>query len=548
MPTAKKQLNRKELRSWLAQLDQQLDLEALMKGCCGMLIKLTGADRCSIMVLDSDTDHLIVRWAHGNRVQMKGSGMKFRVGEGLCGWVARSQKSFCSLDATKEVRFMPRAQQSGQPRNFKEVRGICCTPLVVDGRTVGVINFSSFDAKKTRFDWIRKDEVKLFIERLARVIYQAALLRESQAVSERFRRQAKATSETVAQVSHEVRTPLTLVTEASQQLIDELAGPLQPDQKKLVHIIQSQSQRMLKLVSELLDISRIEAGRMALYREPMSMADAIRDVADRYQMLVSPRKLILEIGLVPLVYGDKTRLAQIVENLLGNAVKFTPPEGSITIGLREKGKTAEISVQDTGAGIPHKQLKLLFQRFSKLKVAAGINVRGTGLGLMIVKEVAQMHGGAVRVDSEPGKGTRFSVTLPLYSSTLALSEEFRVMREQSSREGRDLAIQLLRLKKDPKATLNEIREMLVKHVSREDRILENPDGGLVILSVVDPEGFAAMRKRIDQVFAANLPAVNSRDLGWGWALVPKEGTTLTMVLPIAERRAQEEKLEAAKSR
>jgi two-component sensor histidine kinase len=315
---------------------------------------------------------------------------------------------------------------------------------------------------------------------------------------------------------------------------------MQPDQKKLVQVIQAQAQRMLKLVSELLDISRIEAGRMALYREPMSMADAIRDVAERYQMLVAPRKLILEIGTVPLIYGDKTRLAQIVENLVGNAVKFTPPDGSIMIGLREKGKYAEIYVQDTGMGIPPKQLKLLFQRFSKLKVAAGINVRGTGLGLMIVKEVAQMHGGSVRVDSEPGKGTRFSVTLPFYSSSLALAEEFRVMREQSSHEGRDLAIQLLRLKKDSKAPLTELRDILIKRVSREDRILENPNGGLVMLSVVDPEGFAAMRKRIEQVFAENSDSVNARDLRWGWALVPREGTTLTMVLPIAERRAQGE--------
>ena len=216
------------IESWLRQLEKQLDLEPLMEGCCRALLDLTGAGRCSIMVLDSDTEQLVVRWAHGARVKLKkGGGLKFRMGEGLCGWVARSQKAFCSVDVSRESRFVPTGQQS--PR-FKPVKAICCLPLILEGRTVGVVNLSSF-SPSPRFRWTESQSAKRFLDRLARVIGQTTHLREAEAVTQRLRRQAKATSETVAQVSHEIRTPLALINEASQQLLDGLVGKLTKEQK-----------------------------------------------------------------------------------------------------------------------------------------------------------------------------------------------------------------------------------------------------------------------------------------------------------------------------
>ncbi len=523
---------------WLDQLEAHLDLEPLMEGCCRALLELTGADRCSIMVLDSDTDQLLVRWAHGSRVKSKGSGLKFRMGEGLCGWVARSQKAFCSLDPAREPRFMPGSKNS---KSFRSVKALCCIPLIVEGRTIGVVNLSSFRPSR-RFRWTQTATAKRFLDRLARVIAETTLMREAQSVSQRLRRQARATSETVSQVSHEVRTPLALISEASQQLLDGLAGPVNEDQEKLVRMVKSQSARMLKLVTELLDLSRIEAGRFSLQREPMDPAEVIREVRERYELLVAPRKLELELEAVPPVYGDRTRIAQIVENLLTNAVKFTPSEGRITIRLKPRGRCAELTVADNGIGIAPKEQRRLFEKFSQLKVPGQMNVRGTGLGLSIVKEIVQLHGGSVRVESQTGQGAAFTVSLPVYSVSFALTEEFRMMREQASREGRLLAVQLLQAKPGRRMEAAKLVALLKPLVSRQDKILENPSGGVLILSVLEAEGLEAMRKRVRAALSAREEELVLSDLAWGWALVPREETELPDVLELARRRACEQEV------
>ncbi len=529
------------VENWLHRLEAQLDLEPLMEGCCQALLELTGADRCSIMVLDSDTEQLVVRWAHGSRVKLaKKGGLKFRMGEGLCGWVARSQKAFCSVDVSREPRFMPPSQPN---RHFRPVKAICCLPLVVEGRSVGVVNLSSFNPTR-RFRWTQTAAAKRFLDRLARVISQTTQLREAEAITQRLRRQAKATSETVAQVSHEVRTPLALINEAAQQLLDGLAGTLSSDQEQLARLIRAQGERMLKLVTELLDLSRIEAGRLALQREPLDPAEVVRDVQSRYTLLVSPRKLKLELDPVSPVYADRNRLAQVVENLITNAVKFTPSDGTITVRLKARGRCAELTVADTGIGIPPKEQRRLFEKFSQLRVPASMNTRGTGLGLTIVKEVVQLHGGSVRVESAQGKGASFIVSMPFYSASFALTEEFRVLREQAAREGRVLAVQMLQAQPGGAVQMDRIAHMLKQQVSREDRILENPSGGILILSVLEQEGLEAMRQRIRKMLA-DLPEEGLSGLLWGWALVPSEETTLPGVLGLAHRRARGEE-EAAR--
>lgn len=510
-----------------------MEMESLMQGCCRALLELSGANRCSIMVLESDTEHLSVRWAQGSQVQPKVGKLRFRVGEGLCGWVARSQKAFCSTDATKEMRFLPRDRKG---RHFRPVRTLYCLPLLSEGRTVGVVNLSSFSSSK-RFRWIRTRPARQFLDRLGRVIAQATLLHEAQAVTQRLRRQAKTTSETVAQVSHEIRTPLVLILEGSQQMIDGLLGALEPSQMKQVGIIRAQAERMLKLVTELLDLSRIEAGRLALERVEMGLSDIVRDVAERYGVLVAPRRLDLHLDPVPSIYGDRSRLTQVLENLVTNAVKFTPADGRITVVLRSHGRWAQLSVADTGVGISPKDRRRLFEKFSQLKVPASLGARGTGLGLTIVKEVTHLHGGTVHVASEPGKGTTFTVDLPIYGPAFAVGEEFRVLREQAAREGRVLAVLLLRAEPGEAVAFRKLKELMGQQVSREDRILENPGEGILILSVMDPEGLPVIRGRIEQVLRAHPEEVPPSGFRWGWALVPTEETTLQGVLALARERA-----------
>ncbi len=523
------------LEQWLERLERQFDLEPLMLGCCGALAELSGADRCSVMVLDADTDELVVRWAAGDRVKPRPGGMKFKLGEGLCGWVAQSQKLYCSTDTGKEPRFVPYRQA---PKKFRPVKALCCLPLVVEGRTVGVANLSSFSSVRHSFDGFRGRDGKKFLDRLARVIGQSTLLREAEVISGRWRRQAKAVSETVAHLSHEVRTPLALVTEAAAQLLEGFGGPLAPEQKQRVKIIRTQAQRMLQLVSELLDLARIEAGRLPLHRERTDLQKMVREVTGRYRPLIAPRRLKLELDPAVPVYGDPSRLAQVLENLLTNAVKFTPPGGAIAVRLAARGRSAELAVADTGIGIPKREQKRLFEKFSQLTPPPGAGTRGTGLGLAIVKEIVTLHGGTVRVSSQEGKGTTLTLTLPLYSAVLALTDEFRLMREEASREGQALAVQLLRARPGAGVSLEKVAAVLARQISRRDRVLENPGIGLMILSVIDPKGFPGFRQRLTGVLRGHPEAAAFSDLRWGWVLVPQEESTFEGVLDLLGRRVR----------
>ncbi len=529
---------RRSLTYWLARLEAQLDLDRLMQGCCQALMELSGADRCSIMVLDHNGEELAVRWAQGIRVALPAAPqrrMTFRIGEGLCGWVARAQKPLCSFNVEQETRFVPHQQPTP---GFRPVKGLCCLPLVADGRTVGVANLSTFSSKR-RFCWTRRPEAQRFLDQLSQVIAQATVLREAELVSSRWSRLAKTMSETIAQVSHEVRTPLTLVTESAQQLLDGLAGPLAPPQKQLVTIVRSQARRMLTFANELLDLSKIEAGRLAMARAPLDLAELLREVAGHYEPLVAPRRLLIQCPTAPPVYGDRARLTQVVENLLTNAVKYTPPTGKITLAIRPQARHVEFRVMDTGRGIPKRDQRHLFEKFYQVKVPVQTVVRGTGLGLTIVKEIVQLHGGTIRVSSTPGHGTTFIVHLPIYDAALALAEEFRVMRDRASRDGASVGCQVFRAAPGATVEWPKVIEVLRQQVAREDRILLHERGEVVaLLSVSDPEGFRAMRRRLEGVLAAHSELFPAGGVRWGWALVPQEATELAAALKLAERRAR----------
>lgn len=523
-------------RQWLKHLETQLDLESLMQGSCRAFMELTGADRCSIMVLDADTQQLTVRWAEGTKVKSK-KRMRFRLGEGLCGTVATSQKSYCSMAPERESRFVPQGPKPG--RGFRPVKAICCLPLVADGQTVGVVNLSSFTASK-RLLWARRPQAIRFLDRLARVIAQAALLREAQALSSRWRTRMRTLSETFSQVSHEVRTPLTLIQEGSQQMLDGLAGPLSREQRKRVELIRRQAGRMLKLVTELLDISRLEAGHLPLRRRSVDLGRLIGEIHDAYRDFVAPRSFEMNLEPTPPVYGDPVRLSQVIENLVTNAVKYTPPEGAIRLKLSPHGRFAVAQVLDTGIGIPKKEQRRLFEKFYRPTLPATLGPRGTGLGLAITKEIVQLHGGTIRVDSKPGRGTAVIVSLPLYSPAFALTEEFRVMRQQAARDGQALVLQMLRFRgegKESEPGLEALAGRLARQVSTRDRVMKGPAKGVVLLSIMRKQDFERVLERLRNVLQSGSSGPLLEKIRWGWAFVPEEETDLAGALRRAERRA-----------
>lgn len=221
----------------------------------------------------------------------------------------------------------------------------------------------------------------------------------------------------VANVSHELRTPLTAIKGYVEALRDDPKID-SPQRQRFLETIETHTDRLNLIITDLLLLSKIESGQIPLKQEPVDLAALLdrtlgllnRQVASKqHQILLS-----IPAGLPPLM-GDEERIAQVFSNLLDNAIKYTPDQGTITITAGEDGGMIRVSVEDTGIGIPPKDLPRIFERFYRVDKARSRELGGTGLGLAIVKHVVEAHGGTVSVESS-GKGSRFTVRLPAASN------------------------------------------------------------------------------------------------------------------------------------
>ncbi len=216
----------------------------------------------------------------------------------------------------------------------------------------------------------------------------------------------------VNNVSHEFRAPLTIIKGALDNLSDGLHGALTQDQSEPISMSQREVSRMKRLVDDLLDIARMEAGKISLVLEDTALQECVRETAKSFELLAKHRGLALRLDLPegPVrVRADRDRLTQVLVNLIGNAVKFTP-QGEIRVRLSTNADSALIEVSDTGRGIPPEHLDRLFQKFERVGAA---EEEGSGLGLAIAKAIVELHHGRIWVESAPGQGSRFSVTIPL---------------------------------------------------------------------------------------------------------------------------------------
>ncbi|TVY10725.1 cell wall metabolism sensor histidine kinase WalK [Paenibacillus cremeus] len=233
--------------------------------------------------------------------------------------------------------------------------------------------------------------------------------------------------EFVANVSHELRTPLTTIKSYLEALED---GALEEPQLagKFVSVARNETDRMIRLVTDLLQLSRLDSKQAIISKESTDVAEMLDEVADRFSFQLEQRAITIDIEVVPgmkEIMLDRDRIDQVLDNLVSNAIKYTPEGGSIRIhaGLVARAHSGdqtgysespllEISVQDNGIGIPKKDLSRIFERFYRVDKARSRNMGGTGLGLSIAREIVKAHGGTVHLDSELGAGTRVTFTLP----------------------------------------------------------------------------------------------------------------------------------------
>jgi PAS domain S-box-containing protein len=222
-------------------------------------------------------------------------------------------------------------------------------------------------------------------------------------------------SEFLARMSHDLRTPMNAIVGFSDLLAEQGEGPLNETQQLFVQRIQAGAKHLLDLISDLLDLSKIEAGRMALRREEFSAADAVNDVVSVLRPLADVKGISLNSS-VPgrlSVHADRTRFKQVLYNLVSNAVKFTPQGGSVQVEARQQQDSVLFAVTDTGIGISAQDQEAIFNEFHQAHAGEAQAREGTGLGLAISRRLVELHGGSIWVESEPDRGSRFSFTLPV---------------------------------------------------------------------------------------------------------------------------------------
>lgn len=299
----------------------------------------------------------------------------------------------------------------------ERVEDFACAATLRDG-LIAALRTTSAESRQTR-DVVAGDETQ---RRVLRVSFQEVKTDGADDVSlavvlrdvTREVELNKMKSEFASSVSHELKTPLTSMGAILEMLLD---GDIRGEDAVRLNLqkVKDETDRLATLVKNLLNLARLEAGVTKMMREPVAIGDLLEHLRDTVLPLASARSqtIVFELSpYLPTVTGDKHMLEQACMNLVSNAIKYTPEGGMVRVKAQPVGKDVEISVKDTGVGIPAKALELVFQKFTRVENHAGLKATGTGLGLPLAKFVAEAHGGGITLTSEVGKGSDFRLRLP----------------------------------------------------------------------------------------------------------------------------------------
>ncbi len=396
------------------QLNTTLDFDQVMRLTLDWALVTTATDTGVLAVVDREQKGLLLLAHRGYPEEHE----RYRtepwpLDRGVVGRVVRTGEPALALDVSQDPDY---AQAIATTRSQLTV------PVVREGQVIAVINLES--PELARFSQEDQD----FLMRLAD---HAAIAIENARLYADVKRANEAKSEFVSIVSHELKVPMTSIKGYAKLLAIGAVGELSEAQREFLHTIISNVDRMDTLVKDLLEISRIETGRLKLDKKPVSLHTVVNEAVRIVQGEIEAKNLTLTLNLpedLPLVWGDQARLVQVMNNLLSNAYKYTPPGGSITVESRitvepppSNGKDAMspfvlVSVTDTGVGISEDDQDKIFTKFFRADHPLVQEVTGTGLGLSITKSIVEIHGGRIWVESEPEQGSTFYFTLPVVTT------------------------------------------------------------------------------------------------------------------------------------
>jgi PAS domain S-box-containing protein len=397
-----------------------LQLDAVLQKVVRMATEVLG-ESCTINLIEEGKAHLTPMATYHADPQVRQARLQIqrddpvRIGDpgSVVGVAAVTGLPYLVKDARRDgrVKYVERLH----------ISSLIVAPMIAKGKILGVLATSlttpsrQFTEAELRLATSLADRAALAIEN-ARLYEQERVLRQ---LLERLNRQIQEVdrrkTEFVTLVAHELRTPLTSIAGYIALLLEGQGGPLTEPQREWLGTIGANAGRLVTLTDDLLDMARIEAGKIELKCTPLDLVSLIQEVARalRPQLEGKDQRLTLDLtAALPAIVGDADRIRQILTNLLSNALKYTPSGGGITIAARGGAGCVRVAVQDTGIGLTPDEQAELFTPFFRARHDATQEAGGTGLGLAITRALVELHGGAITATSVPGQGSTFSFTLP----------------------------------------------------------------------------------------------------------------------------------------
>ena len=370
-----------------------LDLDPLLQELLGRVKRRTRADTAIIYLLDERAGALVARKALGVP-EAEIAGLRARLGQWLAGEVAARREPVVVRDARADARYRsPYVVAHG-------IRSMLGVPLLAREQLVGVAELAFHRGRAFPPEDVRL--LRIVAERAAMAVENARLYAEAKEARRRLEL-------FLSVVAHDLRGPLTAIR-GYAQILQRDAVSAERRQRALA-VVNEQVGRMARLIGDLLDFSRVVAGRLAIRPSPMDLAALARRVVEAQQLATTRHEIVLQSP--PRVEGewDEDRLAQVLTNLVDNAVKYSPTGGKVWVRLQPTNDQVQITVSDQGVGMTPEEIRSLFEPFVRIERTRSL--RGAGLGLFISKSIVEAHGGTIRAESPgPGRGSTFTVVLP----------------------------------------------------------------------------------------------------------------------------------------
>ncbi len=389
-----------------------LDVETVLNTIVSRASQLAGAAGCSIYEYDEGAEQFALRATYNYDAEFVEAirAAPLRKGEGLMGRAAQMREPVQVPDITQ-----PGAYQSSHRDTLIRFgyRALLSVPLLREDQIIGSLSFNRKAPGEFPPEVI--DVLKTFATQSALAIQNARLFREIADKSAQLEAASRHKSEFLANMSHELRTPLNAIIGFSEVLSEGMFGEINEKQTEYLQDILESGRHLLSLINDILDLSKIEAGRMELELSDFDLPNAIENALILVKERASRRGITLGRAIderLGMIRGDERKVKQVLLNLLSNALKFTPEGGRIDVSASPHDEVAEVSVADTGIGIAPVDQDAVFEEFRQLGTADK-KAEGTGLGLALSRKFIELHGGKIWVQSEVGSGSTFTFTLPL---------------------------------------------------------------------------------------------------------------------------------------